>query len=324
MALLDAPRLAGLIGALVVVAIAATGGDVGGRTVVSANTIPSPATKGFAETKHSPADLPVLDTRGRDPDLAATSAVAAPETSDLDVVASPAPDTSSESDASQPTPQTPQEPASAPSLWTRFERPRPLVIQGRHLSFVELRADGGRVVGRRADARFAPKSPTVVVHFASWCLPCADEVPEVLALARSWERAAEDSVSEARSDVSKIETTPQATRRTSEGARKAGTSRPALVFVSHDEVNGPEALLASFEDLLARAGLAQSELPPGLTLIADPRGLFPGAVERLVTEPRSLPSLWLLDTRGRLVAHLSGPLRESDRLDLVRSLEVLR
>jgi len=84
-----------------------------------------------------------------------------------------------------------------------------------------------------------------------------------------------------------------------------------MIFVSTDEVSGPQALLASFEDLLAKAGLTAADLPAGLTLRADPLGGWFSALAKsraVSTDPDSLPQLWLLDRKGRLRAHLDGPL----------------
>jgi thiol-disulfide isomerase/thioredoxin len=124
---------------------------------------------------------------------------------------------------------------------------------------------------------FATKSPSLVVLYASWCGPCAEELPEVLALAR----------------------------------RLADNSKIKMIFVSSDEASGPQALLASFEDLLAKAGHSTSDLPAGLGLRADPQGGWFAALAKsrvVTTDPKSLPQLWLLDHKGRLRAHLGGPL----------------
>jgi thiol-disulfide isomerase/thioredoxin len=207
-----------------------------------------------------------------------------------------------------------------PSTWTHLESPRPLTIRGRQLGFTELGATDGRLTGRRADGPFALRGPTLVVHYASWCLPCVAELPEVLTLARA---LADISTNEIlpNNDISKSKVY----------SPKPGKARPrrtpSIVFVSHDEATGPQALLASFEALLAKARLTPADLPPGLSLRADPEGRFFAALSRdrlPIPDPSALPSLWLLDHRGRLHAHLSGPLTAEHRATLVAPVEALR
>ena len=195
-----------------------------------------------------------------------------------------------------PTPTSTQAPgpASTPSVLTLNLR-APLRPRDRNLAFVDLgpttptdASTPPRVslTGTPDRRPYTSKSPTLVVLYASWCLPCAEELPEVLALARLL------------ADNSKIK----------------------MIFVSSDEASGPQALLASFEDLLAKAGLNASDLPARLDLRADPQGGWFAALARsraVAADPKSLPQLWLLDHKGRLRAHLGGSLTAEHTSTLV-------
>lgn len=314
---LDAPRLAALVGAALVVVLASSARpDEAPEPSVATRVIapePTPATEPSASTRiiapePTPAPEPSVSTR-----------IIAPEPTPA-----PEPSVAARIIAPEPTPSpTPALDTPEPSTWTSLEIPRALTIRGRQLGFASLDSTDGRLTGERADGPFAPRGPTLLVHYASWCLPCVEELPEVLALARS---LADISKSEmlVSGDISRFETNAAKSPR----PRPARPPRrPTIVFVSHDEAAGPQALLASFEDLLAKARLTPNDLPPGLSLRADPDGRFFDALTRArhpIPDPSALPSLWLLDRRGRLLAHLSGPLTASNRGPLLAALEALR
>ena len=113
--------------------------------------------------------------------------------------------------------------------------------------------------------------PALVALVASWCAPCAAELPVALALA---ERA---------------------------GLR--------LVLVSLDEVAGPESLRAVIEDLFARAERTSRALP-AVELRADPDGAWTTATAPLLTDgdPDALPQSLLFAGDGVLLALAQGAL----------------
>lgn len=113
--------------------------------------------------------------------------------------------------------------------------------------------------------------PALVALVASWCAPCAAELPELSALA---ERA---------------------------GLR--------LVLVSLDDVGGPESLRALIEDLFVRAEPTSRALPPA-ELRADPDGVWLLATGPLLMagDPDALPQSLLFDGDGALLALVQGAL----------------
>lgn len=117
----------------------------------------------------------------------------------------------------------------------------------------------------------APGEPTLVALVASWCAPCADELPTLISF----------------SERSEVE----------------------LVLVSLDDVAGPESLKAVVEDMLARSEPMSRPLPP-LTLRADPDGAWTDATQPLLVgrgDPGALPQTLLFDRDGALVALVQGP-----------------
>jgi thiol-disulfide isomerase/thioredoxin len=158
-------------------------------------------------------------------------------------------------------------------------------VLGRRLAKPVLTVKGAAV----AREGFVPDGrPSLVALGASWCGPCARELPRLLAL---------------------FEALPEV----------------RAIMVSLDAVGGPESLRASFEDLFAKAEPSTRPLPTWLEpcaagahceaseieLRADPEGAWLAASAGLLTgrgEPEGLPQLLLLDGRGRLVALLQGEL----------------
>ena len=134
---------------------------------------------------------------------------------------------------------------------------------------------------------FATDGASIVALVASWCAPCAKELPRLHQLA------------------------------TQTGAR--------LVLVSLDDVAGPESLAAVIEDLYARAepssrllseqtaGRSElSELSPRAELRADPDGAWTDATAPLLVDrgdPGALPQT-LVFADGELVMLVQGELDE--------------
>lgn len=314
MARLDAPRLAALVGAALVVALASSARPDESTRAVTPHARPLTATQASA-----PTPTPVVAAPTLAPTPAPVDAAPTPAPMAAAQLVGPTPATSTATAAEPPESATPESaPVIAPNpatTWTRLAAPRAFSVRGRHLALSDLAVENGRLVGRRTDGPLAARGPTLLVHYASWCLPCAAELPEVFTLARSLADISSIELS-AKSNISKIKTSSQLAR-----------PSPRVVFVSHDEAAGPQALLASFEDLLAKARLTPADLPPGLSLRADPNNLFAAALTRArvpVPDPHALPSTWLLDRRGRLVAHLAGPLGAEHRATLLQELEALR
>ena len=84
----------------------------------------------------------------------------------------------------------------------------------------------------RVDGAFARDERAVLVHVAaSWCEPCAEDLPGFLALA-------------------------------------AGA--PRTVFIAAEDVAGPSGLANAFEALMARAEPSSRAVPSGIELRADP------------------------------------------------------
>lgn len=113
--------------------------------------------------------------------------------------------------------------------------------------------------------------PTLVALVASWCRPCAAELPVLL--------------------------------------RAAQTIGARVVLVAEDDVAGPESLRAVIEDLFARTEPTSRTLP-ALELRADPEGAWLAATGPLlaaVGDPGALPQTLLFD-RGRLALLVQGPL----------------
>jgi len=124
----------------------------------------------------------------------------------------------------------------------------------------------------RAAFAGAAERPAIVALVASWCAPCAAELPELLRLAEE-------------ADL-------------------------RLVLVSLDEVAGPESLVAVMEDLFARSAAGSEELPR-LELRADPDGRWTDATAPLLDgrgDPGALPQTLLLSGDGRLLALVQGQL----------------
>ena len=123
-------------------------------------------------------------------------------------------------------------------------------------------------------APFVAEGASVVALVASWCAPCAAELPRLTALAEQT------------------------------GAR--------LVFVSLDDVAGPESLAAVIEDLFARAE-PSSRVMPAAELRADPDGAWTDATAPLLVDrgdPGALPQT-LVFAGGRLVMLVQGALDEA-------------
>lgn len=121
---------------------------------------------------------------------------------------------------------------------------------------------------------FVTDGASIVALVASWCVPCATELPRLQALA---ERT---------------------------GAR--------LVLVSLDDVAGPESLSAVIEDLFARAE-PSSRWIPRVELRADPDAAWTDATAPLLVDrgdPGALPQT-LLFADGRLVMLVQGALDEA-------------
>lgn len=162
--------------------------------------------------------------------------------------------------------------------------PRAFAPKERFVLFDDLAASldtsraGHALAGKRRDGSWRPRAKTLAVLYASWCRPCVEELPGLLALLRELRQHAP------------LE----------------------LVFVSRDDVSGPESLLASMEDLLDRAGLDPEAVPSSTSILADPRGAFARALRGLARDPDALPQLVLFDDRGRIVGHLEGALTETN------------
>lgn len=112
--------------------------------------------------------------------------------------------------------------------------------------------------------------PTLVALVASWCAPCAAELPRLVSFAAAM------------------------------GLR--------LVLVSLDDVEGPESLAAVVEDLFARAE-PSSRVVPRLELRADPDGAWTDATAPLLLDrgdPGALPQTLLLAGDGTLLALVQG------------------
>jgi len=110
----------------------------------------------------------------------------------------------------------------------------------------------------------------LVALVASWCAPCAAELPQLLAFAQ-----AEDL---------------------------------RLVLVSLDDVAGPESLAAVIEDLFARAE-PSSRAVPRVELRADPDAVWTDATAPLLIDrgdPGALPQTLLLSGDGKLLALVQG------------------
>mgnify|MGYP000863013016 CR=1 FL=1 len=141
------------------------------------------------------------------------------------------------------------------------------------LAFAMALAAGTRALleGKLAfDAGDAGARPTLVALVASWCAPCAAELPRLVELARA-------------EDV-------------------------RLVLVSLDDVAGPESLTAVIEDLFARAEPTSRELPK-VELRADPDAAWTDATAPLLIDrgdPGALPQSLLLSGSGRLELLVQG------------------
>jgi thiol-disulfide isomerase/thioredoxin len=144
---------------------------------------------------------------------------------------------------------------------------------------------GSGVISR---SRFAAREDgaTLVALVASWCAPCARELPALLAFSRA--------------------------------------SEETLVIVSLDDVAGPESLTALVEDLLARSEPMSQRLP-ALSLRADPDGAWTDATAPLLVgrgDPGALPQTLFFGAGGCLDALVQGPFDDDIAARLATHLEL--
>lgn len=124
--------------------------------------------------------------------------------------------------------------------------------------------------GATSAARFSANGATLLALIASWCAPCAEELPALFGFSR------EHGV--------------------------------ALVLVVLDEVAGPESLQAVVEDMLAEVEPVSQALP-AVTLRADPDGGWSEATAPVLEgrgEPGALPQTLLFGDDGRARALVQG------------------
>lgn len=192
-------------------------------------------------------------------------------------VAARAPEVSAERAASpeQAGAATPVVQGSGPSAESEPEDERDAIVIEEAAALARFEVPRDRMAlevatGATSAARFSASEATLVALIASWCAPCADELPALFGFSR--ERGV------------------------------------ALVLVVLDEVAGPESLQAVVEDMLAEVEPVSQALP-AVMLRADPDGAWSEATAPVLAgrgEPGALPQTLLFGGDGRARALVQG------------------